>query len=220
MSRLQPLAALCFDLDGTLADTGPDLLAALNAVRADLGLPATGLATIRPALSQGGLAILRSGIPETDAWEQHLPRFLDAYRDRICVHTRWFDGIPQLLDRLAQQGLPWAVVTNKSSALTQPLLAAMRPVHPPVCVVCGDTTPYRKPHPEPMWHACRQLGVDPARTVLVGDDERDVQSAYAAGAGAVLALWGYGSAQVRASDWPGLYVATDPDGVLPALGLD
>lgn len=199
-----PIRLVLFDLDGTLLDTAPDLGAALNAQRAEHGLAPLAPAMIRPVVSQGSPALLQLGfgLRPTDS---HYPvmreRLLKIYAARIALETRFFPGMPAVLESLERQGLSWGVVTNKPAFLTGPLLDAFDLTRRAACVVNGDTTPRRKPHPDQLLHACDLCHTAPADTLYVGDAERDVQAAHAAGMRALVALYGYIDEAERPETW-------------------
>lgn len=213
--------AVLFDLDGTLADSAPDLVAALNRLRAELSLAPAPDAQVRPFVSKGGMAMLRAGVPEVpDAERTLLERFLALYHDRICDGTVLFPGIDTVLERIERAGRPWGIVTNKPGWLTDPLLERMDLARRTACIVSGDTLAHKKPHPAPVLHACAAIGVEPARTVLVGDDRRDVESALAAGAVAVIADWGYFGADEQPETWGAQLRARGPLDLLRVLELE
>lgn len=211
--------AVLFDLDGTLADTAPDLIAAADRLLAERGLPAADPERVRPVVSRGGAAILGAAMPGWNPDDRaSLQRFLDLYREQVCVRTTLYPGVPELLSRIEGAGKGWGIVTNKAGWLTTPLLATLALDRRAGSVVAGDTLPVRKPDPAPVLHACRELGVRPSRVALVGDDARDLEAALNAGALPVLADWGYGSAEARASHPDVLRVARPLD-LLDALGI-
>ena len=210
--------AVLFDLDGTLVDTAPDLVDAVNRTRAALGLAPVPEAQVRPHVSRGGMAMLRAGIPEAGEPDQALlKRFLDLYLEHIYVRSQLFPGMAAVLDAIEARGVPWGIVTNKPGWLTTPLLAAMGLDRRTRCAISGDTLPTRKPAPEPVLEGCRLLGSTPATTLMVGDDLRDVQSAIAAGAIAVIAEWGYLGVDEPHSTWGAPHSLATPDGLLPLL---
>ncbi len=189
-----PVRAVLFDLDGTLADTAADLARALNRVRGERGLGPVPPALTRPHTSKGARGLLGVGMgiaPEHDSYESLRERFLEYYARDLCVDTKLFDGIPELLAALRARGLAWGVVTNKPERFTAPLMRRLDPEGTAACVVSGDTTPKAKPAPEPLLHAARSLRLAPAQCLYLGDDLRDVQAARAAGMGVVVAAWGY-----------------------------
>ena len=189
--------AILFDLDGTLADTAPDLGAALNHLRVKEGLPPLALSEFRSYASSGARGLLKVGfglLPEDSRYESMRNAFLDFYEAHICVESRLFSGMAELLAAIEQCGLRWGVVTNKSKRFTPRLLAALEVDKRAACIVCGDSTPHLKPHPASLQLAARELALDPSKCVYVGDDQRDMQAAKAAGMHSVAAAWGYGEA--------------------------
>lgn len=185
-------AAVLFDLDGTFADTAPDLCAALNRLRRDQGLAPLPLERVRPFASAGTRGLLRAGFgvsPEDAEYAALRDAFLEHYRERTCVQTRLFPGIAELLAELAGRAIRWGVVTNKATRFTDRILAALGVI--PGCVVSGDTTPHTKPHPAPLLFAAELLKVPPGACFYLGDDLRDMQAARAAGMRPVAVQWGY-----------------------------
>jgi len=184
--------AVLFDLDGTLADTAPDLAAAVNRLRADQGLEPMPLEQLRPFASAGARGLVHAGFgvkPGDDEYDALREAFLEFYRERPCVDTRLFPGIAELLQEFARRAIPWGVVTNKATRFTDRIIATLKLA--PACVVCGDTTPHLKPHPAPMLLAAEQLALPAKDCVYLGDDLRDIQAARAAGMRAVAVDWGY-----------------------------
>lgn len=205
--------AVLFDLDGTLADTAPDLGAALNRLRAEEALPALPLDTLRPFTSQGVRGLLRAGFglgAEHPDYERLSARFLDLYAADLCVQTRLFAGIPELLDRLESKGIAWGIVTNKRTRFTDPLVAALGLATRTACVVSGDTTAAPKPSPLPILHACGQLGCEPARTLYVGDDRRDIDAGKAAGTLTAVVSYGYLGDGGPVREWQADFIADHP----------
>ncbi|MFQ5759572.1 MAG: HAD family hydrolase [Acidiferrobacterales bacterium] len=188
------LRTVLFDLDGTLADTAPDMAQALNLLLRENDYEPLPFDSIRPWVSHGGLALVRLGFGEErgDVELENLrQRFLEIYAENLCRETRLFPGIPQLLAMLSENGFNWGVVTNKPGYLTEPLVAQLTIQPPPACIVSGDTTTNRKPHPEPMLLACKQAGSDPHECLYVGDAERDIHAGKRAGMKTLVALFGY-----------------------------
>jgi len=205
--------AVLFDLDGTLADTAPDLAAALNRLRGEHGLAALALHSVRPYASSGARGLLQIGFglePGDARFEPLRDAFLDRYDARVCVETRLFPGMPELLAAIERRGIPWGIVTNKSSRFTPRIVAALGLEARAACVVCGDSTPHIKPHPAPLLHATRQLALEPARCWYVGDDLRDVQAAHAAGMRAVAVEYGYLGTGSAPRDWNAHAVIAHP----------
>ena len=209
-------SALLLDLDGTLLDTAPDMGGALNLLRAEHGLEPLPGEVIRPVVSHGAMRLVALGFPETtgDAFESLRLRFLELYAANLAVGTRLFPGFEAVLDQLEARGLPWGIVTNKPGWLTDPLLAALGLDRRAACAVSGDTLPERKPHPLPLLHAARLVGVDPGRCVYVGDAERDIQAGRAAGMTTVVAAYGYISDGEDPRAWQPHGVVNSPDELL------
>ncbi|GMV68093.1 MAG: phosphoglycolate phosphatase [Pseudomonadota bacterium] len=209
--------AVLFDLDGTLADTAPDLGAALNHVRRAAGLEALPLGTIRPWVSQGGRGLIGGGFGLLHD-DPALPNLLDAllarYAAAVCVHTRLFPGMDGVLDELEIRGLAWGIVTNKPSRFTLPLLEGLGLAGRIGSVVCGDTLAARKPDPAPVLLACTQLGVAPGCCVMVGDDRRDIAAARAAGARSLAVTYGYGTQGDPPENWSADGLLHTPAGLL------
>jgi phosphoglycolate phosphatase len=198
------LGAVLFDADGTLLDTAPDLARALNRLLAEAGRGPLPLAEIRPHVSHGARALVRLGFGlergEPD-FEPRRLRLLELYREDLSTQTRLFPGMQGVLEALEDRGLPWGVVTNKPAWLTDPLMEALGLAQRAACVVSGDTTTNSKPHPEPMLHACRLVGVTPGRCLYVGDAPRDVAAGRAAGLHTLVALFGYIGRDERPETW-------------------
>lgn len=188
------IQAVLFDLDGTLADTAPDLTYALNRVRGARGLPPLPLAATRPVASQGARGLIGAGFsihPGDPGYDALRDEFLAVYAENLCRETRLFAGIPELLDRLEARALPWGVVTNKAERFTFPLLDLLKVRSRSACVIGGDTTGRIKPHPDPLLAASRAIGLAPQSCIYLGDDRRDVEAGHAAGMKTAIAKWGY-----------------------------
>ena len=213
--------AVLFDLDGTLVDTAPDLCNAVNHVLAGLGRAAVPLARLREVVSKGGRAMLAVALPDLDdaARDALLPPFLARYAEALAVESEPFAGVPALLDALDARGVRWGIVTNKPEALAAGVVAGMGWVARCAVLVGGDTLPLRKPDPAPLHLACERLGIDPARCLYVGDDERDVQAARAAGMPSAAALWGYRLPGEDPLQWGADHAAAVPADLHAIAGL-
>ena len=205
--------AVLFDLDGTLADTAPDLAAALNLLRVESGLEPLPPDAMRAYTSSGarGLLGIGFGISREDARYGSLKeRFLDLYAEGLCIHTRLFEGIPELLERIESLNLAWGIVTNKAMRFTDPLVKKLKIAHRARCIVSGDTTAKTKPHPDSLLHATRALGIAPDRCLYIGDDLRDVQAARSAGMAVLAAAYGYLGADGNPHHWQADAVIAHP----------
>ncbi len=198
MHERAPDGAVLFDLDGTFADTAPDMAGALNRLLATHGRPPLRLATIRPHVSSGARGMLQIGFglaPGDTGFERLRAEFLDLYARAICQGTLPFPGILELVERIEQRRVPWGIVTNKPARLTEALMAGMTPQHRlaerAACIVSGDTAPRPKPHPDPLLHACRLIDRPPERCWYIGDDPRDIAAGRSAGMRTLAATYGY-----------------------------
>lgn len=211
--------AVLFDLDGTLLDTAPDLVFALNRALAEAGLPACPEDALKPRISGGFRAMLAYALsakpdtrdlfccakPGSDAGEEEFDRLLhrawQLYQAHLADQTTFFDGMEAVLDALDEQGLPWGIVTNKTRRFTEPLAEALNLTARTVCIVSGDTTPEKKPHPLPLLEASRLLGREPGRCVFIGDAAKDMEAGRRAGMTTLAALYGYLAADDEPAAW-------------------
>jgi phosphoglycolate phosphatase len=217
---LAEVRAVFFDLDGTLADTAPDLGRALNRLRAERGLEPLPLGIMRAHASSGARGLLKAGFgstPESEGYDALRDRFLELYAQNLCVDTRLFDGIPELLSTIDARPLPWGIVTNKAKRFTEPLLRALAVDRLAACVVSGDSTAHIKPHPAQLLLAASLLSLPPADCIYIGDDLRDLQAARAAGMRFAAAGWGYLGDGIDPDTWGADAVSTDPRDVFKLL---
>lgn len=215
--------ALLFDLDGTLADTAPDLAAAINRVRADRDLPALPLSELRPHVSSGARGMIRAAFglgPQDEGYAPLAEAFLAHYARALCVHTRLFDGMAELLERLDAAGIAWGIVTNKQSRFTDPLVEALGLHRRARCVISGDSAPRPKPAPDPLLLACQRATVDPRDGLYVGDDERDVIAGKAAGMGTVAVTYGYLGVDVPIERWGADTIINHPGELVGLAGIE
>jgi N-acetyl-D-muramate 6-phosphate phosphatase len=212
--------AVLFDLDGTLADTAPDLVAAVNKMRHDRGLEMRPLEALRPFASAGARGLLGAGFeigPEHPDFAAMREEFLANYEADLCIETTLFPGIAELLDQLDARGMRWGIVTNKVTRLAEPLVGLLGLDTRAACLVCGDTTPHSKPHPAPLLHAAELIDVVPERVVYVGDDLRDVQAGFAAGMITVAAAYGYCGDDIPPQRWHANHVVESATELLHLL---
>jgi N-acetyl-D-muramate 6-phosphate phosphatase len=215
---MKPRAVL-FDLDGTLADTAPDLAAAVNLMQTKRHLKPSPFAHLRPHASAGARGLLGAGFgltPEHADFETMRQEFLANYEAAICQHSRLFDGVAELLLTIKDRQLPWGIVTNKVTRFTQKLvpLLGLEQAH---CVVSGDTTPHCKPHPAPLLEAARQLQIAPQDCCYIGDDLRDIEAAQAAGMLSIAAAWGY-CGQTEPKNWNAHLLLNQPNELFHFVG--
>lgn len=187
------LSCVLFDLDGTLVDTAPDLIACLNRALNAHGFDAAAPEIIKPFISHGAAAMINASQPLIDGLLKAdiLDTMLNFYQDNIAEHTVFFSGMADTLAAIEAQGLKWGVVTNKRERFTNPLMDALKLTERAACIVSGDTTANPKPHPEPMLAACKQADVDPHECVYIGDALHDIIAGKNAQMKTLAALYGY-----------------------------
>ena len=211
-----------FDLDGTLIDSAPDLAGAAHAMRVARGLSPMPVQALRPMVGAGargmvGLALgVRPGDGDYDALRGE---FLDRYEQGLLEHTAVFEAMAPILDRLDATAHRWGIVTNKAERFTHPIVAGLGLHARAAVVVCGDSTPHSKPHPEPLFEAARRAGVPAGQCIYVGDDARDVQAGRAAGMATLVAAWGYLGNGGRVDGWHADAVLQRPHELLIWLGM-
>jgi phosphoglycolate phosphatase len=210
--------AVLFDLDGTLADTAPDLAAAVNWLRTERGLEPTPYAVLRPTASAGARGMIGAAFglaPGDEGYEELRLAWFDRYQSAMAVHSALFGGIVELLEGIGAAGMAWGIVTNKPARFTDPLLPQIGLAHAG-CVISGDTTGFAKPHPAPLLEGARRLGIAPEECWYVGDDQRDVEAGRAAGMVTVACNWGY-CGNIEPSSWGADYLLDTPTDLLETL---
>lgn len=206
MTVIDPsIACVLFDLDGTLVDTAADFQRVLDIMTEEENRPGVSAERVHETVSDGARALVRLAFGIDDShveFDARLQRLLDLYYDQLDrTESQPYPGIPELLDDLEFAGIPWGVVTNKPEKYSQRLLQRLGLLERCGTLVCPEHVTARKPDPEPILLACRQLGVKVERTVYIGDHERDMLAARNAEAIAVAALYGYLSADARVEEW-------------------
>lgn len=200
-----------FDLDGTLVDTAPDMVAILQDMRRARGLPPISYELGRANVSNGAIGLLSVGLPDEKA-EFNSPlhlEYLERYEKRVCVDSVLYPDLEGLLATLESHGIPWGIVTNKPERLTMPLLRVLGLDKRAACTVCGDSLPERKPHPAPMLHACELAAMTAADTIYVGDAARDVEAGRAAGMTTIAVAYGYITDDDNVESWGADQIAAD-----------
>ena len=210
--------AVLFDLDGTLADTAPDLAAAVNWLRTERGFEPTPYSVLRPTASAGARGMIGAAFglaPGDEGYEELRLQWFDRYQSNMAAETTLFEGIVQLLRGIEEAGMAWGVVTNKPARFTDPLIPQIGLAHAG-CIVSGDTMPHAKPHPAPLLEGARRLGLDPELCWYVGDDLRDIEAGRAAGMVTVACGWGY-CGEIAPTTWGADYLCNTPLELLDVL---
>ena len=214
-----PERAVLFDFDGTLADTAPDLAAAVNRICVEQGRKPLPIERLRPFASAGARGLLHAAFglkPEDAEYPALRETFLEYYAEQVCEQTKLFPGIPELLRELQARKIPWGIVTNKATRFTERIITELR--LKPDCVACGDTTPHLKPHPASLLHAAMQLNLAPRSCCYLGDDLRDMKAAHAAGMRPIAVDWGYHHPeQGGPGTWSAAAVLSHPLELVPHL---
>ena len=210
---VSPYKGIFFDLDGTLADTAPDLVAAANQLLIDRNLAPKPYEVLRPRASAGARGLIGGAFginPEHPDFIALRDEFFANYEKALLVNSVLFEGVDHLLDQLDVANLPWGIVTNKSERFANPLTELMGLRQRAVATISGDTTPYSKPHPEPILHAARIANIDLTRSVYVGDDMRDILAGKAAGMKTIAAAYGYCGCEEPPEAWGADYLVRHP----------
>lgn len=212
------LRTVLFDLDGTLLDTAPDMANALNELLCERGREPLKPRLARAHCSRGAAGLIRlafgSDLPKAD-FARLCERFLELYTAELCNETCLFPGMAEVLTHIEGLGLQWGVVTNKAASLTDRLIDTLALTARASCVISGDTTDQKKPHPKPLLHACACCASEVGRCVYIGDDPRDVQAGRAAGMITLVARYGYIGEEQNPFTW-GAHGVLDDIGELPA----
>ena len=201
-----------FDLDGTLLDSAPDMLATVNRMRAARGQDAMPLEALRPHVSKGSRAMSSAAFPELGGAvpPEMIREFLGLYEQELGRHSVLFEGVADLLDAIEADGARWGIITNKPEYLARQIMPQLGWDSRSAILLGGDTLAERKPHPLPLLHAAELLGTAVSDCVYIGDDQRDIDAARAAGMRSVVALWGYRDQAERPEDWGADVMAIAP----------
>ncbi|MBT8419810.1 MAG: HAD-IA family hydrolase [Gammaproteobacteria bacterium] len=214
---------MLFDLDGTLVDTAPDLLFALNRVMKEKGVESPlFLDELLPSISGGSRTMLQRGFgmdPEAPEFAELTERFLAVYSANIANRSRLFPGMEVALARIEANSMVWGIVTNKSAWLTEPLTVALGLDRRAACIVSGDATTRPKPHPDHLLIACREIGVEPAHCLYIGDAAKDIEAGRRAGMRTAVALFGYLASVDRPKEWGADCLLSSPEDLADWLAM-
>lgn len=211
------IKTVLFDLDGTLIDTAPDMANALNILLSEEGCPALPYETIRPVVSNGSVALVNLGFPELtdDKHQDRLKaRYLEIYEQNLCKDSILFPGMDKLISSIENQQMNWGVVTNKPGWLTDPLMQQIGLADRAACIISGDTTANRKPHPEPMYLACKLANSEAQQCLYIGDARRDIEAGNNAGMLTIVAQYGYIGDWENVDEWGADHLISKPLDIL------
>lgn len=217
---MNKINTVLFDLDGTLIDTAPDMANALNILLAEEGKEALKHEFIRPEVSNGSAALVELGFPQlTDETtiKRLKKRYLEIYEEKLCIDSTLFPGMLELIEHIENKQMRWGVVTNKPAWLTDPLMQQIGLSKRAACIISGDTTNNRKPHPEPMYLACKLAQSKPEHCLYIGDALRDIQAGANAGMLTVIANYGYIGKTEKINDWGADFTVNTPREVIDLL---
>ncbi len=214
------ISTVLFDLDGTLIDTAPDMAAALDILCDEESQTRLPYEIVRPIVSNGSIALVTLAFGE--ALEQQTlmrlkNRYLEIYQGHLAVHSKLFDEMDDVLKQLEKNNIKWGVVTNKPGWLTEPLMASLNLQQRAACIVSSDSTKNRKPHPEPMFYACKLINAQPEQCLYVGDAQRDIEAGNNAGMTTIIAEYGYIAESEQTADWQADYTIKRPSQILDYL---
>lgn len=218
--NIKNIECVLFDLDGTLLDTAPDMVDAINQIRLDKNLKPKPFNELRNIVSHGGAALVRAGLGIDDfdsEFEQIMQRFLDIYKANIANKTSFFPGMEKVLNELEANNIPWGIVTNKPHWLTSDLVNQLSLNTRTNCIISGDTLEQRKPHPAPLLHACKILKVSPEHTIYVGDAQRDIEAGNNASMHTLVAMFGYIDETESPESWQADGLIEKPEEILDWL---
>jgi len=216
MSTSFNLSCVLFDLDGTLLNTAPDLTTALNKALDNFNFPCVSVAAITPYISYGAAVMIEQSLTQPASATlkaEILEWLLNYYESHIADYTHLYAGMPELLNSLEENNIPWGVVTNKRERLTFPLMDALKLSNRASSIICGDTTAHSKPHPEPMFAACQQIQVAPEQCLYIGDAAHDINAGKAANMKTLAVTYGYLKNEDTPQDWGSDALAHHPDDI-------
>ncbi|WP_299875438.1 HAD-IA family hydrolase [uncultured Cocleimonas sp.] len=214
------ISSVLFDLDGTLLDTAPDMTNALNLLLAEEDKAPLTTAFCRDFVSHGSVAMVTLGFGEQqnpDEFERRRLRFLHLYERNLCLDTKLFEGMDEVLLFLEENYIRWGIVTNKPAFLTNPLLEQLKLSQRACSIISGDSIPERKPDPAPLYLAASQCGSLATECIYVGDAERDIEAGNRANMQTLIASYGYIDDSQTPVNWGANGVIEYPDEILPWL---
>ena len=204
--------ALLFDLDGTLLDTAPDFMSALNIQLVMHGREPLPASAVRASVTNGSAGLIQDGFgitPDHVDFESIRQQYLDLYFNNLADQTALFPGMEEVLARCEFDKIPWGIVTNKPWKYSSAVLEQLNLIGRAATVICPDHVAHPKPNPEAMLLAAAQISVAPKDCLYVGDHLRDIDAGIAAGMRTIAAGWGYIEHGEDASNWNADYFVSE-----------
>jgi phosphoglycolate phosphatase len=211
---------ILFDLDGTLVDTAHDLGAALNIQLERHGQQTLPHDKIRPVASHGSRGLLELGFnltPDDSRFLEMRDEYLAIYDEVLTNSPVLFDGMPELLQKIEDEGITWGIVTNKPRRFTAPIMHALQLNERAACVICGDDAARPKPYPDTLLMACEVMQKQAKDCIYIGDAQRDIEAGVAAGMRTAVALYGYLDVADKPKEWGADFLIEQPQEILSLI---
>ena len=211
--------SILLDLDGTLVDTASEMHLALNVLLSEEAMESQPYEAVRPNVSNGVMGIFRNIFEDNPRINgRRFNRYLDIYEEHLGINAQVFPGMNEVINSIEYRGIPWGIVTNKSKRFAVPLLEKLKLFDRASCVVCGDTTTEKKPHPEPINHALSLLNIqNTKRSFYIGDSKKDVDAAKSAGISSIACTFGYINEDDDPKEWYADHLIDQPSEMLKIL---
>ena len=216
------IKAVLFDLDGTLIDSAPQLVGALNQLRQQYNLPPIPFLVGRPYASHGAAGLLKAGFnmeKNDPLFDARVQEFLDIYKEVFNLNMQCMEGIEELINTLNLRKISWGIMTNKAKKFAQPIVSSHPLLKSAACLIAGDDVSMPKPSPEGLIKASQMLSIEPSDIIYLGDDRRDVKAANDAGMVSMAARYGYLELGDDAKSWGAQYIIDKPSELLDYLNL-
>lgn len=216
------MKAVLFDLDGTLIDSAPQLVGALNQLRQQHDLPPIPFLVGRPYASHGAAGLLKAGFnmeKNDPLFDARVQEFLDIYKEVFNLNMQCMEGIEELINTLNLRKISWGIMTNKARKFSQPIVSSHPLLKSAACLIAGDDVSMPKPSPEGLIKASQMLSIEPSDIIYLGDDRRDVMAANDAGMVSMAARYGYLEVGDNAKSWGAQYIIDKPSELLDHLNL-
>jgi phosphoglycolate phosphatase len=214
------MKAVLFDLDGTLIDSAPQLVGALNQLRQKYDLPPIPFLKGRPFASHGAAGLLRAGFDmdkNDPLFNARIEEFLDIYKEIYNQDVQCMDGVEALIQNLNLKKIPWGIVTNKASKFSVPIVTSHSVLKYAQCLISGDDVNMSKPSPEGLIKAASMISIQPSEVIYLGDDRRDVIAANDAGMISMIARYGYLEEGDDGENWNAHHIIDKPEDLLNYL---